>query len=185
MLVPLGKTVLQFPTLAYLPQYLSFFAIGAVAARRDWFQQVPGSMGAAGFVTALAASLFLFPLAFSGEMFSLELAGPLDNAFGNGHWQSAVYALWDSAFAVGLSLALITFFRRFVNGQGSFGKFLSQQSYAVYIIHIPIVVFLAYALRGIEMGSIAKFGLASLVIVPSCFAAAYLFRKLPFVAKVI
>jgi glucan biosynthesis protein C len=32
---PLGKYVLGFPTLAYLPQYLSFFALGTVAFHRN------------------------------------------------------------------------------------------------------------------------------------------------------
>ena len=38
--VPIGRPVLDFPTLAYLPQYLSFFILGAVAYRRDWFRTI-------------------------------------------------------------------------------------------------------------------------------------------------
>jgi hypothetical protein len=72
---------------------------------------------------------------------------------GNGHWQSAVYTLWDSTFAVGICLSLITFFHRFSGDQGRIGRFLSQQSYAAYIINIPIIVILAYALRKIVLGS--------------------------------
>jgi glucan biosynthesis protein C len=185
MLVPLGQSVWQFPTLAYLPQYLSFFGIGIMASRKDWFCVVPGSMGFTGIVIALLATIFLFPLAFSGQMFSLELSDVLDYAFGNGTWQSAVYALWDSTFAVGLCLGLITLFRRFFNKESGFGRFLAEQSYAVYIIHIPIIVFLAYALRGIVVGSLLKFGMASVVIVPICFAVAALVRKIPGVSPVL
>ena len=43
--IPLGREILDFPTLGYLPQYLSFFIIGIVAYRRDWFRTIPGSMG--------------------------------------------------------------------------------------------------------------------------------------------
>ena len=184
MIIPLGKAVLQFPTLAYLPQYLSFFVIGNIASRKDWFRTLPNTMGAVGFVIALVAGVILFPLAFSGQMFSLELTPALDNSMGNGHWQSAVYVLWDSTFAVGICLGLLTFFRKFVNRQGWFGSFLTQQSYAVYIIHIPIIVFLAYALRGIAVGSLLKFGMASVVIIPICFAVAYIVRKIPGVSRV-
>jgi peptidoglycan/LPS O-acetylase OafA/YrhL len=185
MVVPLGKSVWQFPTLAYLPQYLSFFVIGTVAFRRDWFRKISRSMGTVMFVIAILAAVLLFPLAFSGQMFSLELSAALDNSMGNGHWQSAVYALWDSIFAVGISMGLLVFFRRSFNRQGWFGQFLSQQSYAVYLIHIPIVVFMAYSIRGIQVGSLLKFGLASLVIVPICFVAAALLRKIPGVARVL
>jgi ABC-type multidrug transport system permease subunit/peptidoglycan/LPS O-acetylase OafA/YrhL len=185
MMIPLGKSVWQFPTLAYLPQYLSFFVIGTIAYRKDWFRRVPESMGAITFVLAILAVVFLFPLAFSGQMFSLELSEALDNSMGNGHWQSAIYALWDSTFAVGISLGLLVFFRRSFNRQGWFGQFLSQQSYAVYLIHIPIVVFIAYAMRGIVVGSLLKFGLASLVIIPICFIAGALIRKIPGVAQIL
>jgi glucan biosynthesis protein C len=183
--IPIGREVGDFPTLAYLPQYLSFFVLGSIAYRRNWLRTLPSSMGVVGFVLALAAAVFLFPLAFSGRLFSLELTEGLTNAMGRGHWQSAVYALWDSSFAVGVCLFLITLFRRFFNRETSFGRFLAQQSYAVYIIHIPTVVFLTYAMRGIDLPNLPKFGLASLIIVPVCFAVAYIIRKIPGVSRIL
>ena len=180
----MGKTVLDFPTLSYLPQYLSFFIVGTVAYRRDWFRTLPGKMGVVGFVTAILASLILFPLAFA-SVFSGEI-----HFLGNGTWQSAAYALWDTIFAVGMCLASITFFRRFFNGESKFGSFLSQQSYAVYLIHIPIIIFLAYVLRGIDFGGIhfgplLKFGLLTIIVVPICFVVAWLIRKIPGVSRVL
>jgi peptidoglycan/LPS O-acetylase OafA/YrhL len=142
-------------------------------------------MGVVGFVTALVALVLLFPLAFL-SVFSGEF-----HFLGNGTWQSAVYALWDSTFAVGMCLAAITFFRRFFNGESRFGRFLSQQSYAVYIIHSPIIVFLAYllylayVLRGIDLGPLLKFGIATVIVVPTCFAIAYIIRKMPGVSRIL
>ncbi|MFC2024291.1 acyltransferase family protein [Chloroflexota bacterium] len=185
MVIPIGKDVLYFPTLAYLPQYISFFVIGAIAYRHNWFRSLPSSMGKVGFVMAMVAAVFLFPLAFSGQLFSLELTEAFANLTGNGHWQSAVYALWDSIFAVGMVLGLITLFRRFFNGQGRLSRFLSQHSYTVFVIHIPITVFLAYALRGVDLNNFIKFGLASVIIVPTCFAIAYIIRKIPFLSRIL
>jgi surface polysaccharide O-acyltransferase-like enzyme len=185
IVIPLGEEVLDFPTLAYLPQYLSFFVVGAVASRRDWFRTLPGSMGIVGFGAAVAAGVLLFPPAFSGQWFSLELTPALDNAMGNGHWQSAVYALFDSTLAVGVCLGLMTLFRRLFNSQRRFGGFLSRHGYTVYIIHIPIIVFLAYALRRIELAPLLKFGLAAAIIVPTCFAVAYVVRKIPLASRVL
>jgi len=142
-------------------------------------------MGAAGFVAAAAAGVFLFPLAFSGRLFSLEVTPALTNSLGNGQWQSAVYALWDSIFAVGLCLGLITLFRRFFNRESRFGTFLSQHSYTVYMIHIPIIVFLAFALRGIDLANLPKFGLAAVIVVPTCFAVAYIVRRIPRVSSIL
>ena len=183
--IPIGREVGDFPTLAYLPQYLSFFVLGIIAYRRNWLRALPSSMGAVGFVLALAAAVLLFPLAFSGRVFSLELTEGLSNAMGGGHWQSAVYALWDSIFAVGMCLFLIALFRRFFNEDSTLGRFLARQSYAVYIIHIPIIVFLTYAMRGIDLPNLPKFGLASLITVPLCFVVAYILRRIPGVSRVL
>ena len=182
--IPLGRDILDFPTLAYLPQYLSFFILGMVAYRRDWFRTIPGSMGVVGFVTALVATVFLFPLALSGHLFSLELSDPAPFV-GNGSWQSAVYALWDSLFAVGMTLAALTFFRRYFDGNSSLGGFLSEQSYAVYLIHVPIVVFIAIALQGVELPALLMFVLLSVIAIPVSFAIAYILRRIPGVSRVL
>jgi len=191
MVVPLDKPVelfigaFSFPSIAYLPQYISFFVLGIIAYRNDWLRNLPNAMGIVGFVVAGIASVLLFPLAFSGEMFSLEVTDALDNAMGNGHWQSAVGAAWDSIFAVGMFMGSVVLFRQFLNGRNWFGTFLSQQSYAVYVIHIPIVIYIAYLLRDIQLDAVPKTVLASVVIVPVCFAVAYLVRKLPYVSRVL
>jgi glucan biosynthesis protein C len=191
IIVPAGEEVslfgdfLSFPTLAYLPQYLSFFVLGTVASRHDWFRTLPSSMGVVGFVIAVVAAVALFPIAFISLLISLENASPQLPPYGYGTWQSAVYTLWDSTFAVGMCLGLIPLFRRFFNGQGRFSRFLSQHSYAVYVIHIPIVVFLALALRRIELAALLKFGMAAVIAVPTSFAVAYIVRKIPGVSRVL
>jgi glucan biosynthesis protein C len=183
--IPIGKMILHFPTLAYLPQYLSFFVIGTLAYRRDWLRRLPGRMGVIGFVLAMLATFTLFALGFVSFLKAVESAAPQIPPWGFGTWQSAVYTLWDSIFAVGMTIAAITFFRRFFNKQSRFGTFLAQQSYTVYVIHIPIVVFLTYALRGIALGSLLKFGFASLLVITTCFVVAFILRKIPVVSRVL
>lgn len=174
IVIPLGTYVFSFPTLSYLPQYISFFIIGIIALHRNWLQTIPNSMGKWGFRVALVSTLILFPLALSGKSAFL----------GAGYWPSGAYALWDSIFSVGMCLGLITLFRRFFDRPGRLGWFLSQHAYAVYVFHFPVVVLLALALRGIHLEALLKFGLAAIVGVPLCFAVAYLVRKIPFMSRI-
>ncbi len=184
--IPVGQSEFGFPSLAYLPQYLSFFVIGAVAYRRDWLRRLPVSVGIAGFSAAAVASVLLYPLAFSGEMFSLELTEALGNAFADdGHWQSIVYVVWDSILAVGMCLGLVVLFRSVFDRRGKLGRYLAGHSYTVYVIHIPVVVFLAVALRNIEMEHLLKIGLAGVIAVPLCFIVAGIVRKAPFASRVL
>jgi surface polysaccharide O-acyltransferase-like enzyme len=184
VVVPLGKDVFGvFPTLAYLPQYLSFFVVGIIASRSNWFRTIPSKTGRVGLIMALVITVLLFPIALSG--LPLRLSDIVWNFLGNGHWQSAVYALWDSIFAVGMCLGLITLFRRFLDRPGRLGRFLSQQSFTVYIMHVPVIVFLAVALKGIELQPLLKFGLAAAIGVPLCFAVAYIVRRIPLVSRIL
>jgi peptidoglycan/LPS O-acetylase OafA/YrhL len=82
-------------------------------------------------------------------------------------------------------LGLIPLFRRFFNGDSRFGRFLSQHSYTVYVFHIPIVVLLAVALRGIELAALLKFGMMAVIVVLTCFAIAYIIRRIPGVSRVL
>lgn len=176
IVIPYGIPVLEFPSLGYLAQYLSFFLIGMLAFRRGWLRSIPGSLGQLGFVLAILASFILFPVALMGSGSAW---------IGHGSWQSAVFALWDSIFAVGMSLALITFFRRYLNGEKKFGRFLSQHSFTVYVIHVPVIIFLIPALSGLQMQPQLKFCLAAVVSLPLCFGVAYLFRLIPYAKKII
>ncbi|MDX1418201.1 MAG: acyltransferase family protein [Candidatus Promineifilaceae bacterium] len=185
ILIPIGKSVLDFPTLAYLPQYLSFFVVGAVAYRRDWLRTISDRMGKVSLIVAVVATLLLFPFPILGI-----LGGTL-RFLGNGSWPSAIYALWDSTFAVCITIAGLTFFRRYLNKRSSLGSFLAQQSYAVYVIHSPIIILLTYGFYrltlswAIDPGPLVKFGIAALVIVPFCFVVAYVIRKIPGVSRVL
>ena len=185
MVIPMGKKVIGFPTLAYLPQYASFFVLGIVASRGNRLRSLPSSKGWAGIVAAVVATAMLLPLAVSGKMFSLEFSRTAE-FLGNGTWQSAVYALWDSIISVSLCLALVPLFRSFWNGTSRFGRFVSGQSYAVYILHCLVIVLLAvYVFKGIDIAALPKFALVAVVAVPVCFVAAWLVRKIPGVAKVV
>ena len=176
IVLPYGIPVLQFPSLGYLAQYVSFFLIGMLAFREGWLRSIPGSHGQVGFVLAILASVTLFPIAVIGS----------NSAWiGHGTWQSAVFALWDSIFAVGISLALITFFRRFLDGGKKIGRFLTRHSFAVYVLHVPVIVFLILALSGLQAAALVKFGLAAIVCLPVSFGVSWLIRKIPYVNKVL
>ncbi len=183
--VPLGKSVGGFPTLAYFPQYLGFFIAGSIIRRKEWLQTLPHISGFVGGFVAICAAVFLFPFAFSGKMFSLTLTSEVSSVFGNGHWRSAVYAAWDSLFSVGITLSLIVLFRGIFKKRSAIGTVLCRQSYAIYLIHTPVVVYMAYLLRGLEIVPIAKFFAAVIMMLPICYLAAYLVRRIPGVSKVI
>ena len=187
IVIPIGTYFrpLDLPTPYYIPQYLSFFIIGIVAYRNDWLKAMSRSMGWIGLGTALAVTVVLFPLALTGRVSLPELTPALRNFQGHGTWQSGVYAIWDSAYSVGLCLAAVTLFRPFFNRAGAFTAFLSRHSYTIYFVHAPLLVFVGLMLRAIDIGHLIKFLLASVIALPVCFGIAWLVRKIPLAARIL
>lgn len=179
MQIAVGESWGGFPSLAYLPQYLAFFFVGVLAARYDWVRTLPAPTGVVGFGAAAAASVVLFPLAFSGEWFSLELSESVSMAMGDGHWQSAVYAAWDATLAVGLTLGILVLLRSLRNRERALGRVLARSSYATYLVHIPIVVYTAVLISDVDLAHTGRLILAAVIAVPVSFAVAALVRKLP------
>ncbi|MDJ1016362.1 MAG: acyltransferase family protein [Paracoccaceae bacterium] len=190
MVIPIGTEFhllsrqLNFPTMSYFPQYLALFTIGVAASKRGWLASLPRFAGWIGLATAVLATLVLFPVSLDPR-WGLNPATGAPPFLGGGTWQSAVYALWDSAMVVGVGLSLLALFQRRLSGTGPVRRLMARHSYAVYVIHIPVLLYAALLLREIELSAMHKFALAAVVMVPLCFAAAMLARRLPGLNRVL
>ncbi len=181
--VPASAQVLGFPSLFDLPQYLSFFVVGTIAARGDWLRKLPNSMAKRMFGIALIASVTLLLLALIGTEVSSLGWGSLA---GYGSLSSMFYALWDSTFAVGTSMFAIALFQRYFNSPGKLWRFSSQHFYTAYILQAPIIVIItAIVLSSSHMESLLKFGVASVIILPLIWGAAYVVKKIPFANRIL
>ncbi len=183
IVLPINVSVLGFPSLFDLPQYLSFFLVGTVAARGNWLMRMPSSMAKRFFGIAMIASVTLLPLAILGTAVSSLGWGSL---LGYGSLSSAFYALWDSTFAVGASMFAIAFFRRHFSSRGRLWNLASKNFYAAYILQAPVIVTIAaIVLSPIHTESLLKFALASVIILPLTWSLAFLLRKVPFADRVL
>ncbi len=144
---------------------------------------MPSSMAKRFFGIALIASVTLLLLAIAGtEMSSLGWG----NLIEYGSLSSAFYALWDSTFAVGMSMFVIVFSRSHFNSPRKLWKVSAQDFYTAYILQAPIIVTITpFLLPQIHIESLLKFGLASVIILPLVWAVAHLVRKIPFIDRVL
>ena len=163
---------LQLP---FFPQYICLFIVGTIAYRYDWLRRIPVAVGRLWLCIFIVLIVIVFPVIFvlggATEDVSLYMGGL--------HWQCLAYAVWEQFVGIGMVVALLVMFRKRLNRQGKLAGALSASSYAVYIIHPPIVVLVALALRNITLFPLLKFALAALMVVPLSFALANVVRKLP------
>ncbi len=182
IVVPVGMIVAFFPSLGYLPQYLSFFIVGMLASNNDWFNKVPGSVAKRVGIAAIIATVVLLPLESIGGGAVFASVGGI----GGINWPSAVYALWDSTLAVGMCMVLMALFRHYFNRDGRHREFLYNHSYTVFVTHVlVIVVVTGILLQSLVLYPLLKFAVASAITVPLCWSFAYTIRKIPLAERVL
>ncbi|MET1071957.1 MAG: acyltransferase family protein [Umezawaea sp.] len=149
--VPLGtdEPVLGLPSPAYMPQYVLLFASGIAAHRRRWFTTLPRRSGWFGLLLVVVSFV---PLALGGYRgFGVQGALP-------GHDPAHLtLALSESLFAVGIILVLLRVFERFAAGTSRFSRYLSDNAFAVYLVHAPVIVGTEALLRPLDAGPVPKF----------------------------
>jgi peptidoglycan/LPS O-acetylase OafA/YrhL len=164
---------LQFP---FFPQYICFFIIGIIAYRGDWFTRIPKAAGRFWLSIAVIFIVVLFPVLF---VLGGAPTGNVSQFAGGAHWQCLAYSVWEQFVGAAMTVALLVLFRERLNRQGTLAKAASASTYTAYIIHAPVIVLLALALRNVRLYPLVKFSLVAAVAAPICFALGSFIRKLP------
>jgi fucose 4-O-acetylase-like acetyltransferase len=164
-------------------QYVLMFAAGIIAFRGRWLERLPERRALRWSFWTIGLSVPLFAI--------LVVAG------GALHGQTAAYnggfkvvsagkCFWEAMVCVGVSLGLIALFRRFFDAQGAAAKFLSDNAFAVYLFHPPILIALALLIHPVALPAIPKALLLTLLAATATFAlSAAAFRKLPLLKRIL
>ncbi len=169
----------QFP---FFPQYIYMFIVGIVAYRRNRLTRISGPMGRFWLCLAIISIVIVFPALF---VLGGALKGNIDAFTGGLHWQCFTYALWEQLTGVSIIIALLALFHKRLNRQGKLAKAMAGSAYTVYIIHAPVVILVAIAIRNINLYPLLKFILAVLISVPLCFGIGNIIRKLPLARRIL
>jgi len=174
-----GPLNLQFP---FFPQYICFFIIGIIAYRGDWFARIPKAAGRFWLAIAVIFILVLFPVLFVAGG---APTGDISAFAGGVHWQCFAYSVWEQFVGAAMTIGLLIFFRERLNHQAALAKAASASTYTAYVIHAPVIILLALALRNVRLYPLVKFGLVAAVAVPICFALGNLIRKIPLARRIL
>ncbi|MFF5212144.1 hypothetical protein [Streptosporangium sp. NPDC000396] len=167
---PAGKWFVDNLRILLISLVVLHHTAGTYSGLPAWYYAEKPTSGAVG------ATLMFLPLAVTGGTDAMNGYGTLSSLF---------YALWDSTFAVGIVLALLTFFRRRLNTQGPLRRYLSDHVLTVYVTHAFVVTAAGYALSVLDLPTLAKFAIAAVVVLPACFTLAGPIRRLPGVRRVL
>jgi hypothetical protein len=179
---PIGTSVFNMQ-LCYFPSYTIMFVLGLAAGRGAWLEGVGGRFAwtAAGICVGTAMLMWLPLLVLGGA-----LTGNSKDFAGGLHWQSAALSLWEALICVGMSFGVLAGFRNWFSHQGRLSKYMSDNAFAVYVIHPPILVALALALTGVAIPPVAKFALLWALGAIVCFGlVAPVVRRVPLLGRIL
>jgi surface polysaccharide O-acyltransferase-like enzyme len=95
------------------------------------------------------------------------------------------YAAWDALAFVGFSLALLAIYRRRFDRQGAFAKFMSDNAFAVFVFHAPILVALSRAQQGWDAPPVLKAITLTALATAASFAIAPALRRIPLLKRIL
>jgi surface polysaccharide O-acyltransferase-like enzyme len=160
---------------ADVPRDLSFFIIGALAYRRDWFLGLPRRTGWIWLLVGVTAGVLWYAYALGlRRVFRIDATA-----------MGIVYPIWEALLCCGMCIGLPILFREKLNYQGRWGKSLAQSQYAAYVFHVPIVILAQYRISGAALSPFVKFVLATAISVPLTFLLADLIRRPAYLRRVL
>lgn len=162
---------------AHLPQYAMLFLAGILAYRKGWLSQIPAAT--AKLWSAIAVIMIVaFPIMYVVWEDALTT--------GSFTLPALAHSVWEALMCVSISIGLLALFQGRFNTQGRIAKALADNAFAVYLIHIPVIVTVQYLLMGVELHPLAKFAIVALIGVPASFLLShFVVRKLPYAKMVL
>jgi fucose 4-O-acetylase-like acetyltransferase len=178
---PMGTNIMNMQ-LCYFSQYIALFCMGILAARRKWLLRIPYAFGMRWLTAALTLGSFVW-IVFIFLLVQTHSEAKLPGGF---TWQSAVMCFWESFFCVGVCLGLLVLFREKFNRQGALARWLSDNSFSVYLFHTPILIAITLALRSFATPKPVKFLCATaLGVIFSYLASGFVFRRIPVLKRIL
>ena len=157
-----------------------YFTVGLIAYRRNWLVNLPDKTARLWLWISILFILLWAPLMIA--VGAIENDMPL---LGGWHWQAMVAAQWESFLCVGMCISVVYIFRRRFNLRGKFAYFLVPNAYTAYIIHTPVITFLAIWTRNIALYPLLKWLLFAPVALALCFGLSAMIRKIPYTDRVL
>ena len=156
----------------HLTKYAMLFAAGIAAYRERWIDAIPKT--AARLWTGIAFFTILFLVVVSALNSDALLLGGAEPG-------SILGSFWQAFFCVSTCIALLVFFKDRLNSQGPLAKALADNSYTVFIIQLPIIIFLQYLLMRVPIDPFIKFVIVGVTGIPLIFAIShYGVRRFPY-----
>jgi len=173
LIAPIGTDFynLQF---CYFSSYIALFIMGIILGENNLFEYFTREQNIKWlYITLIVGTIAWFVIMLSGG------AAKGQRYFTGGfHWQSLAYALWEAFVAIGFTIGIIAFFKKYVNVNNKFTGLISKNSFGIYFFHPPFLITVSLLLKHWMINPLLKFSIVTLIAFAVTLIFTYLVRKI-------
>ena len=172
LVFPIGTGFLNLQ-FCYFPSYIVMFIAGIIIGENNMLDSVTAGNNIVWIKNSLVIGIPLWCIIM---LFGGPLEGRMD-INGGFCWQSFAFAAWESLTAIGFSVGLIAFFRKNLNAGGKISLLLSENAFASYVFHAPILISVSLVLKNWATFTIVKFLTVAILACFICLLFSIIIRK--------
>jgi glucans biosynthesis protein C len=176
---PIGTSFynLQF---CFFAAYVVFFYLGTMASKNNILEKINLQQGRKWLYIAFGIGLPIwFITGYVGKIFEGKMM-----IFGGLNTPAFLYAFWESFFCVTFIIALMGISKAKFNFQNRTMKFLSENTFGIYVFHAPVLISLSVLTKNIHLYALPKFCIIGFLAIIASLFVSWLIRKIPVVGKV-
>jgi hypothetical protein len=154
-----------------------------MAYHNKWLKEIQPRLVRPWVYLAVVLSLTLWPtlIALGGA-----LDGDTSKYAGGMEWQAIGLAVWEQLFCMGAVLGLLSWSQKKFNGQGIWSKKFSDNAFAMFVFHTPVLVGLGVLFAASGLPVLIKFlALVVLGLVITLGLCHLLFRRVPYLKDIL
>lgn len=179
---PVGWVLQPFAfQLSHFVQYILLFAVGTIAYHNQWLSSISLKRAVRWLIFA---HVMIFVVTPAILLLGGALSGSLKPFYGGPYWQSLAYSLWEQLVGFALIVGLLGLFYHRDKHLSKWSVDLANSTYALFVIHAPIIVGLCVSIRTVQLDPFYKFIILGPISLVVGFSIAVLLRKIPLVSKV-
>lgn len=179
LVAPIGTSFYNFQ-FCFFAAYVVFFYLGTQASRSNIMEKITLEPGKKWLYIAFGIGLPVWFIAlYLGEVFEGKML-----IIGGFNAPSLLYALWESMFCVAFIIALSGIAKAKFNYQTNLWKFLSDNTFGIYVFHAPVLISLSILAKGIYINALTKFFIIGFLAIIVSLLVSWLIRLIPRIGRI-
>jgi surface polysaccharide O-acyltransferase-like enzyme len=175
-----GKNIIGLQ-LGYFVRYIAMYWLGIISGRRKWLDKLQLST----YRWWILAAFLMMPTIILAWISVTDNPSRIQSFTGGLNFNALYLAYWEALLCFGLSVFILSVFKKYFSAKNYFTASMSTDSYTAYIIHPLVLVSLTMLYEPVNLLPVYKLSIVACLSVALSFIWAHLIRLIPGMKKIL